>query len=212
MYGRRLVVIVLFLLASVGAKAQRVAISSNIADWAFLGTVNAEANVAVARHISIDAGGRYNPWRFSEGSLTDQFQFCQRTFYGGVRYWPWHVYSGWFLKTNFQWSEYNYLIKGGNPLPKKPLENLPAWAAGAEKLGPVEGDAFGGTFSFGYSWILGKHLNIEIGAGAFGGYATQKAYLPGDKTPSGGRVYPLPYKGRWFVLPGEMTISIMWIL
>ncbi|MBO6247693.1 MAG: DUF3575 domain-containing protein, partial [Bacteroidales bacterium] len=90
------------------ASAQSWSLGTNVAGWANLGTVNAEAGVALARRASLHAGVRYNPWTFRKGNPGDrftdpagdserQFENRKRAFSLSVRYWPWYVYSGWWV-------------------------------------------------------------------------------------------------------------------
>ena len=75
------------------AGAQNVALSTNLAGYAFLGTMNLEASYALAQHWSVNAGMRYNPFTF--GPEDSRIQARQQAYALGARYWPWHIYSGW---------------------------------------------------------------------------------------------------------------------
>ena len=55
----------LTLLSSPRSGAQRLSVGTNVADWLSLGTLNANASVAVARHITVNAEARVNPWTFN---------------------------------------------------------------------------------------------------------------------------------------------------
>ena len=81
------------------AAAQSYSLGTNVVEWANLGTVNAEAGVALARRASLHAGVRYNPWTFRKGNPEDrftdpdgdserQFENRKRAFSLSVRYWP----------------------------------------------------------------------------------------------------------------------------
>ena len=52
---------VLCLATSVASKAQKVAISTDLVEWANFGTANLNASVSLSRHVSMNVGGRYNP-------------------------------------------------------------------------------------------------------------------------------------------------------
>ena len=56
------------LLFPVSVHAQNASLSTNLAGYAQLGTLNCEASYAVARHWSLTAGLRYNPFTFSGGA------------------------------------------------------------------------------------------------------------------------------------------------
>ena len=49
--------------------AQNVALSTNLAGYAFLGTMNVEASYALAQHWSVNAGMRYNPFTFGSPTM-----------------------------------------------------------------------------------------------------------------------------------------------
>lgn len=50
-----------FLALSLSAQGQKWSMSTNVIDWAALGTANIEGQVSLAQHISIVAGARFNP-------------------------------------------------------------------------------------------------------------------------------------------------------
>lgn len=60
------------------------ALSLNLADYADWGTVQGDIQYGISRHVSIDAGARFN--------RQDQ------VFSAGARWWPWYIYSGWWVK------------------------------------------------------------------------------------------------------------------
>ncbi len=145
---KRILLLAVFALAGLSASAQRVSVQTNILDWAALGTINGEMNVAVSRHISLFAGGRYNPWTFTQEKPACTIQNQQRTAYAGMRYWPWYVHSGWWFALKGQWQEYT---------------NTGIWRA-ALKEGR---GGLGGGLSLGYTYMLTKHLNLDFGLGAW---------------------------------------------
>ena len=55
------------LLLGHGLAAQDFALSTNVLGYADFGTLNIEASYAVARHWSLNAGLRYNPFTFGSG-------------------------------------------------------------------------------------------------------------------------------------------------
>ena len=101
----RIIPFIISCLLCLSANAQNVSVSTNAMDYANFGTLNLEASAAVARHWSVNAGVRYNPWTFGEGS--EAVQNRTRTVSAGFRWWPWNVYSGWWLGGRAQWEEYN---------------------------------------------------------------------------------------------------------
>ena len=88
------------------ALAQRFSAGTNLADYAQYGTLNAEASMAVARRWSLHAGAKYNPFLYHRRDglpLTSR----QQVYAVGARFWPWNVYSGWWLSARTQYQEYN---------------------------------------------------------------------------------------------------------
>ena len=88
------------------AGARNFALSTNVLGYADLGTLNLEASYGVARHWSVNAGLRYNP--FSYGSGENSVCRKQRSVSAGARYWPWHVYSGWWVSSEMRYQEYSH--------------------------------------------------------------------------------------------------------
>lgn len=133
------------------AFAQNVAISTNAVDWLNFGTVNLSVGVDVARHFSLEAGARYNPWSFSKSSgLAIRNQ--QTTAFAGVRFWPWYIFSGWWIAARCQYSRFS--------------------DTGIWRYALNEGTALGAGLSFGYTLMISKHFNLEFGAGVWGGEIT----------------------------------------
>ena len=141
-------IIFALLVSSFSAVAQKISIQTNVLDWAALGTANLEAGVAVARHFSVFAGGRYNPWSFHTENPSADVLNQQRTAYLGLRYWTWYVNSGLWFAAKAQYQDYT---------------NTGIWRA-ALKEGR---NGWGGGLSGGYTYLLSKHLNLEAGAGAW---------------------------------------------
>lgn len=184
MSKRGLLVIVMLCLAT-SSFAQRWSIGTNVIDWLNFGTINAEGSVAVARHITVNAEYKYNPWTFNSGNRDAQLQNRHHTAKVGVRWWPWHIYSGWWFGAAGQYQEYN---RGG------------ILSAKTE-----EGDAFGLDLSAGYTLMLHRSFNMEFGIGAWGGYTayTQYECTKCGRITDGG--------SKWFILPNEVTVGLVWI-
>lgn len=175
----RFVKLILVLVAAVAmakpASAQRIAVGTNMIDWASLGTMNIEAGVAVAQRFSIHAGAELNPWTFIPGNQEKEFQARQRSFWAGLRWWPWHVYSGWWVAGEARYSTYNL--------------------GGIFKRDTEEGDAYGGGVYGGYSIMLNRWLNLDFGVGVWGGYKKYTRYscpVCGVITDEGGKGFAVP--------------------
>lgn len=140
----------------VSLSGQEWALSSNIAQLADLGSLNADLSYGFARHWSVSVGGRYNPFSFAEEQQGNVLQHKQRTAVASVRFWPWHIYSGWWLSSGVKLMEFNRSDSG---TPES-----------------MQGDRYGGGLGAGYTYMLGKHFNIELGMGLWGGYERYAVY------------------------------------
>jgi len=178
--------IILFVLMLFPAKcaAQRVALSTNIVEWADLLTINGEVSVAVHRNVSLILNGRYNPWSFHDAS-GEVLQNRKLSASLGFRYWPWFVNSGWWLTAAAQGEAYN--------------------RAGLFGASPQEGFAVGGALGFGYSLLITPHFNIDFGASVWLGkkrYTTYDCPVCGRITGSG---------TAFFILPDDVRVSAVYV-
>ena len=104
------------LFSATAAKAQTWTVALNLGDAIELGTIGIEGSVAVAQHWSIHAGAKVNPWTFAKHDTwnglfsepdPDQKQDRKQSYAIGARWWPWNVYSGWWVGCKAQYQEYN---------------------------------------------------------------------------------------------------------
>ncbi len=173
--GNILLALMLALVISWPAAAQRYSVGTDGIGWASLGTVNADASIAVGRHASLHAGAALNPWTYLRQEAERQMQARQLNVWGGARWWPWHVYSGWWAGLDFQYRVYNV---GG------------IWRRETE-----EADTYGGRLWGGYSMMLSEHWNLDIGVGAWGGWKQYTVYscpTCGIMLEQGSKVFVLP--------------------
>lgn len=171
----RILLVAALMLISYGASAQRFSVGTNFVDWLTFGTINAEASVAVSQHYSIHVGTELNPWTWNAGNQETQLQVRQNSYWGGVRWWPWHVYSGWWAGADARYTVYN----GG----------------GVIKREAEEGDAYGAGLYGGYSIMLNEWLNLDLGVGVWGGYKRYTVYacpLCGVRLDEGGKAFIVP--------------------
>lgn len=173
------------LMSALPSFAQKFSISTNLLDYACLGTLNIDASYSVSRRWSLTAGARYNPFTFNEGDPSRQFQMRQQSYCVGARIWPWHTMSGWWFAGKLRYQEYNH---GGIILRK------------AE-----EGDRFGAGAYAGYTYMLSSHFNLEFGLGFWTGMAVYREYScqKCGVTTARGRKY--------FLLPDDLMISIAYV-
>lgn len=171
------------LLLSWSMCAQNFAVSTNVLDYANFGTMNVEASCGIARRLTVSAGVKYNPfsWGTGQNEKTDR----QRSVEAGARFWPWHVYSGWWLGGKLKYQEYNI---GGILSPQA-----------------TEGDRYGGGLSAGYTYMLTSHLNLDIGLGLWSGLEKYTVYecVRCGRTVDGGQ--------KLFFRPNDIQLSVSYI-
>ena len=173
-----------FLFMGLVSNAQRWAVGTNLVDYANFGTLNLEGSVAVERHWSLDMEWDYNPWTYKAGS-SDQFQNRSLSSSLGTRYWPWHVYAGWWFRSSIQYQIYN---RGG--LLQESAE---------------EAEAYGAGIAFGYALLLGERVNVDFGFGLWGGMKEYTIY----RCTNCGRITEQGTK--WFMLPDDISLAFYFI-
>lgn len=124
------------------------AVSTNILAWANMGTINAEAQYAVHQNLTLTAGGVFNGW---EVNSPTKVQMINKQYGGylGLRYWPWHTYSGTWIALKAQYKNFEQV--------------------GIFRPNYTQGEAVGAALAAGYSFMITPRLNIEAGAGIWGG-------------------------------------------
>ncbi len=164
-------------------RSQNFALSTNLVEYANFGTLNIEASYAVAQHWSLNASAKYNPFIYNTGESAMVQK--QRSLSTGARFWPWHIFSGWWLSGMVKYQEYN---SGGIVSPLT-----------------TEGDRFGAGIGGGYTYMLSPHLNFEFGATLWSGYDSYTVY----QCPVCGRV--TDKGGKIFLLPSDIMLGISYI-
>lgn len=175
--------VALALLLCGGAYGQSLSVSANAVDCADMGTLNVEMGWAFSKSWSVTAGVKYNPFSFGRGESVSYRR--QRTFDAGVRFWPWHCYSGWWVSAKARYQEFSN--------------------TGSRSAMPSEGDRVGAGVSGGYSYMLTPFLNLDLGLGLWGGREVYTSYsCPhcGDVVERGSRV---------FVLPSDIMVAVAFI-
>ena len=175
--------VLIFSLVTISASGQEFSVSTNIVGYLNLGTMNVEASYAPDRHWSLTASARYNPFSFSRDG--QPMRHRQQSYSIGTRYWPWHIYSGWWVAAKLQYQEYSM---GGVISPET-----------------EEGDGFGIGLSAGYSYMIHPRLNLEFGLGLWSGVKKFTVYdctACGHTTASG---------TKGFILPNELLLSIVYV-
>ena len=172
-------------MASLPSYAQKLSLSTNLLDYACLGTMNADVSYSVSRRWSVMAGVRYNPFTFNEDDPQEQFQMRQQSYAVGARLWPWHTMSGWWFAGKLRYQEYNH---GGILSPES-----------------EEGDRFGAGLYAGYTYMLTSHLNLEFGTGFWSGVSLYRTY----SCPKCGKT--IDHGRKYFLLPDDLMISLAYV-
>ncbi len=187
------------LLVGTAAWGQRWTVAVNAGDVIELGTLGLEGSVAAGQHWSVHAGAKVNPWTFGRADAfydwfqepnPDQLQDRKQVYAVGARWWPWNVYSGWWLSGKLQYQEYS---RGG--------ARFPAWLG----MKNEEGDAFGAALAGGYSLMIKEHWNVDFGFGVWGGWTKFTAFA----CPACGKV--VGQGGKGFFLPNELILSLVYV-
>lgn len=170
-----LILLIALTAAAGSARAQRLSAGINAVDGLSLATLEAEGSLSVSRYITLHLGGKVNPWTFRQGDPERQFEMRYGSLWGEVRWWPWHVYSGWWASAQGRYMIYNI---GG--IVSKTTE---------------EGQAYGAGLSGGYGVMLNEHWNLDLGLGAWAGYKDYRVFrcpVCGRKLEEGGKGFILP--------------------
>ena len=134
------------------AKAQKVAIKTNLV-YDATATVNAGLEFGLAQKWSLDVSGNYNAW-----TILNSARWKHWAVQPEARYWFCERFSGHFLAMHLHGGLYNVgSIKNnlyflGTDFSKLSNQRFQGWFAGA-------------GVAYGYSWILGKHWNLEAELG-----------------------------------------------
>lgn len=147
-----LTTLTLFLLIC-GLHAQTIGIKTNFAHWATAATPNGQIEFALSRKYSLEVGGGYNAFDFS-----NYRKFRHWLVQPELRYWACETYNGHFLGLHALAAEFNV---GGFDWPVGRLKEI--------KENRYEGYAFGAGLSYGYQWPIARRMNLELNLGA--GYA-----------------------------------------
>ena len=184
----KMISIILLLVTMLTGKdlcAQKYSISTDLLDYIQLGTLNAEASVALSRRRSVSAGIRYNPFTFNRGDAGEQYQLRQQSYSLGLRLWPWHTLSGWWFSTKARYQEYN--------------------SGGILSEETEEGDRVGIGLYSGHTFMLAKHLNLELGLGFWSGVSFYTRY----SCPSCG--VTVDSGKKYFFLPDDFNLSLVYV-
>ncbi len=137
---------------SLGVTAQHVGLKTNLL-YDATGSVNLGVETALAPKWTLDVSGNYNAWDFKNNRKWRHILVQPE-----ARYWFCERFNGHFIGLHAHWMKFNI---GNVKMPFHLWESL--------QDGRFEGDLWGGGFSYGYQWLLGRHWNLEAEIGV--GYA-----------------------------------------
>lgn len=179
----RYIGVLVLLLVSVSAFGQKFSVSTNIVGYMNLGTMNMEVSYAPVRHWSLTAQAKYNPFSFK---ISDRpVRNRQQAYSVGARFWPWHIYSGWWVAAKLQYQEYST----GGILSRK----------------TEEGDRWGAGLTAGYTYMIHPRVNLEFGLGFWTGVKKYAAY----DSPVCGLTVESGLKA--FILPNDIIIAVSYV-
>lgn len=179
-------IIILSLFVPAVASAQKLAVSTDMLGYADFVTLNGEVSYSLSRHWSANAGFRYNPFTFQSGAEDAHLiSNRQRTFSAGARYWPWHVFSGWWVSGKVQYQEYN--------------------RGGIRHLETREGDRYGAGAAAGFTYMVSRWMNLEFSLGAWAGKDDHTVF---ECPQCGARV---EQGESFFVLPNDIMLALSFV-
>lgn len=134
------------------ARAQDVAVKTNLVSDAFL-SPNLGIETGLAPKWSLDVSGQFNAW-----NMSDDRKWKHWLVQPEVRYWFCEALGGHFLGLHAQAGQYNIgHIDTGFKFLGTDFSNL--------KTHRYQGWAGGLGVAYGYSWLLGRHWNLEAELG-----------------------------------------------
>ena len=149
---RMLLTTILIMVSSTYVDAHKFALKTNVISDATT-SISLGGEVIVAPRWSIDVGWQFNNWSFDEGKRWKHWLVQPE-----ARYWLCDAIAGHFLGAHLIGGKYNF----GHI-------NLPFSFLGSDfknlKENRYQGWGMGAGISYGYSWALVKHWNIEAEIG-----------------------------------------------
>lgn len=147
---RRILLMLVCLGSIASARAQQVAVKTNLLYGAGTLTPNLGVEIGLGKRTTLDLRGSYNPWNL-KGSETDNKKLVHWIVQPEFRYWLCQKFNGHFFGVHALYAQYNV---GGHDVPML-----------FDKEFRYEGNAIGGGISYGYHLMLGKRWGAEFNAG-----------------------------------------------
>ncbi|MEG1586366.1 MAG: DUF3575 domain-containing protein [Bacteroidales bacterium] len=157
--------------------AQKLAFKTNALTWATL-SPNLGFEVVLNAHLSLDCHATYRPFNFQDKP------FRVLVLQPELRYWPGRPSSrhffgvtAFYLDNNIEWKNTRY-----------------------------KGDGVAGGISYGYSWVLSNHWNIEASIGAGMLYTRQFKSKSDEEQPRSINYH------KWLPVPMKCAVSFVYLL
>lgn len=189
----KLIITMILLALFSGAKAQKVAVKTNLVSDVIL-SPSLGVEVGVAPRWTVDVKGQLNAWTLSHDRRWRHWLLQPE-----VRYWFCDRFAGHFLGAHVHGGQYN--IGGFNG-------RLHFLGTDARKLKGVryQGWCAGFGVAYGYAWILGRHWNLEAEFGF--GYS----YTCYDKFPCAACGEKIARdKSHHYVGPTNVAINLVYL-
>lgn len=165
-------------------EARYIAFGFNAFDVINLVTLNVSADINLTKHMALGLVGKFNPWVFNKGTDKEKFD-NKRMVYLNTKFYPWYIYDGWHFDVMGGWCDYT----------QRNSEGL-----------TESGNKFGAGLGAGYTYILTKHLNLELGVGFWLG---QKSY---NTTPNLASSTVVSSGKEFFIEAYNVQIGLSWVI
>lgn len=192
----RVIILLYFLIGVIGmCVCQTVGVRTN-ALYLFTTTPNIGLDVRVGARSTLTAFVGYNPFRFSNSSVSEEASSPKLMHWlgeGEYKYWLCRPYERWFVGGFAGYCDFNV---GGFRLPFTDMF----------RSNRYEGYAAGGGISCGYQWAFARRWGVELSAGL--GYI----YIRYAKYSSDPCAAPLKEAARHWVGPAKLALSVVYYI
>ena len=177
----------LLTVSAVATKAQDIALKTNLIGWATT-SCNVGLEMSTGKKQTMQLFGTLNPWNFGNDKKLHFWNVMPE-----YRWWTCQKFGGHFFGVHALGGEYN--IKNID----LPFGTLPKTKRGRH----YEGWYLGAGITYGYQWLLSKHLNFEAEIGVGYAYSPYKLYGNCEKE--------LLKDIRNYVGPTKLGLSLMYM-
>ncbi|SCD20202.1 hypothetical protein PSM36_1380 [Proteiniphilum saccharofermentans] len=186
---RTFFIFILCISLSAHTQAQKtIAVKTNIPYWA-TASPNLGVEVAFRHKMTFELSGGYNPFEFGNDK-----QWKHWIIWPEARYWLNETFNGHSIGLHGVFAGFDV---GGLELPFNLVPEL--------KNRRVEGNINGIGLSYGYAWIIGNSLLLEVSAGAGYGRLKYDVFTNGDNG------YKTDYGQKHYIGPTKGAISLVYL-